>query len=151
MNGQELAGFGRRIVATGIDVVVVPLLAVIIMLVTGTLEHAEDYVGYRPVVTAILLGAASYLILNGWLLWKYGQTLGKKLLGIAIVMDVDNSKPSIVRLLLVRGLFFPLLYLIVVPWMLLLLLPIVDQAFIFRKDRRCLHDLVAGTRIVRAA
>jgi len=148
MNGQELSGRGRRIVATAIDVVLVPLLAVIIMLVTGTLEHAEDFAGYRPVVTAILLGMTSYLILNGWLLWKYGQTLGKKLLGIAIVMDVDQSKPSIVRLLFVRGLFFPLLYLIVVPW--ILVLPIIDQAFIFRKNRRCVHDLVAGTRVVRA-
>ena len=97
MNGQELAGRGRRIVATAIDVVLVPVLAVIIMLVTGTMEHAEDYAGYRPVVTVILLGMTSYLILNGWLLWKSGQTLGKKLLGIAIVMDVDQSKPSIVK------------------------------------------------------
>ena len=26
----------------------------------------------------------------------------------------------------------------------------LDYAFMFRADRRCLHDLIAGTRVVRA-
>jgi uncharacterized RDD family membrane protein YckC len=29
------------------------------------------------------------------------------------------------------------------------LLAVVDVLFVFRRDRRCLHDLVAGTRVVR--
>jgi len=37
------------------------------------------------------------------------------------------------------GLVFPLLWLLV----------LVDFVFIFRKDQRCLHDWVAGTRVVK--
>ncbi len=38
-----LAGRGRRFVATLIDMVLVPALAILLMLVTGVLEHAEDW------------------------------------------------------------------------------------------------------------
>ena len=30
----------------------------------------------------------------------------------------------------------------------LALIPFVDALFIFRQDRRCLHDLLAGTRVI---
>jgi len=30
-----------------------------------------------------------------------------------------------------------------------MLFHLVDCLFIFRQDRRCLHDLIAGTRVVR--
>jgi uncharacterized RDD family membrane protein YckC len=30
-----------------------------------------------------------------------------------------------------------------------LLFWLVDSCFIFREDQRCLHDLVAGTRVIR--
>jgi len=51
------------------------------------------------------------------------------------------------KLICVRALFFPVLFLAVVPS--LTLLPVLDQALIFGKRRRCLHDLVAGTIVVR--
>src|SRR6185436_5626208 len=38
-----LAGRGRRLVATLIDAVLVPLVAIMLMLVTGVLEHASDW------------------------------------------------------------------------------------------------------------
>jgi hypothetical protein len=51
------------------------------------------------------------------------------------------------KLICIRALFFPVLFLVVVPW--LALLPVLDLALIFGKRRRCLHDLVAGTIVVR--
>jgi len=35
----------------------------------------------------------------------------------------------------------------VVPW--LAWLPLLDQIWILRKDRRCLHDLLCGTVVIR--
>ena len=46
-----------------------------------------------------------------------------------------------------RALFFPLLFVVILPWV--AALPVIDQLFVFRKSRRCLHDLVAGTVVVR--
>ena len=81
---------------------------------------------------------------------RAGQTLGKKLCGIAIVMTGGNEVPFW-KLVLVRAWFFPLLFapLLAGPAMpLLALAPLIDQAFIFGQQRRCLHDLIAGTLVV---
>jgi uncharacterized RDD family membrane protein YckC len=126
--------------------VLVPSLAILIMWVTGVLEHAEDFSAYRPVITALLLGIMSYLILNAWLLWQRGQTIGKALLGISIVLAVDGGKVSIWRLIGIRALFFPLLYLTVIPWF--MLVPILGHVLIFGKNQRCLHDYVSGTKVI---
>jgi uncharacterized RDD family membrane protein YckC len=142
-----LAGRGRRLAATLIDMVLVPVLAILLMLVTGVLEHADDWTqSAMPLLRIGLLGLASYLLLNLWLLWKRGQTVGKAALGIAIVRANDGTRPALWRLC-VRGLFFPTLYLIVlVPY--IALIPVIDQALIFRKDRRCVHDWASGTAVV---
>jgi len=144
----ELAGRGRRLAATLIDMVLVPALAIFLMLITGVLEHAEDWApAAMPVMRMLLLGLASYALLNLWLLWTRGQTVGKALLGIAIVRASTGERSALWRLF-VRGLFFPTLYLIVlVPYV--ALIPVIDQGLIFRKDRRCIHDWASGTAVVR--
>ena len=142
-----LAGRGRRFAATLIDLVLVPLLAILLMLVTGVLEHAEDWsAGAMPVMRMLGLAVASYVILNLWPLWARGQTAGKAILGIRIVSAKTGEKAPLWRLVL-RGLFFPTLYLIVSPYT--AIVPLADQAFIFAKQRRCLHDLICGTSVVR--
>jgi len=144
----ELAGRGRRLAATLIDMVLVPALAILLMLVTGVLEHAEDWTpAAMPVMRMLLLGLASYVLLNLWLLWTRGQTVGKALLGIAIVRASTGERAALWRLF-VRGLFFLTLYLVVlIPYV--ALIPVIDQILIFRKDRRCVHDWASGTAIVR--
>jgi uncharacterized RDD family membrane protein YckC len=142
-----LAGRGRRLLATLIDMVLVPVLAILLMLVSGVLEHADDWTqSAMPLLRMGLLGLASYVLLNLWLLWTRGQTVGKAALGIAIVRATDGTHPALWRLF-VRGLFFPTLYLIVlVPYV--ALIPVIDQVLIFRKDRRCVHDWASGTAVV---
>ena len=143
----EPAGRGRRLAATAIDFVAVPTLALLIMLVTGVLEHADDYVGNQVMLRALLLGISSYLILNGWLLVKRGQTLGKVITGIKIIMNTPEGSAPHFWTLAARALFFPVLYLIFLtgPG----LIPIIDQAFIFGKSRRTLHDRICRTSVVR--
>src|SRR5882724_8056419 len=142
-----LAGRGRRFVATLIDVVLVPAIAILLMLVTGVLEHAGDWSSSAmPILRSFGLGLASYLLLNLWLLWTRGQTVGKAAMGIMIVDAKSRDRVPIWRLI-VRGLFFPTLYIIVlVPY--IALIPVIDQALIFRNDRRCVHDWVCRTAVV---
>lgn len=143
-----LAGRGRRLLATLIDLLLVPAVAILLMLVSGVLEDAEDWsAAGRPVVRMLLLGLVSYLLLNGYLLWRRGQTVGKALTGIAIVDTRNGEKLPLWRLLAVRALFFPTLYALPVPW--LNALPLIDQLFVFRKSRRCVHDLACGSSVIR--
>ncbi|MNN94322.1 RDD family protein [compost metagenome] len=92
-----------------------------------------------------MVGVAAFLLVNGHFLKNYGQTLGKRLLKIAIV-DLDGKVPELGNLLLKRYLLWWLLAYIPVVGVLVVL---VDYLFIFRADRRCLHDLAAGTRVVQ--
>lgn len=142
-----LAGRGRRFAATLIDAVLVPVVAILLMLVTGVLEHAEDWsASAMPIMRMLALAMASYLILNLWLLWQRGQTAGKAIMGVEIVATKTGEKASLWRLF-IRALFFPTLYLIASPYT--AILPLADQAFIFGRQRRCLHDLICGTSVVR--
>ena len=145
-----LAGRGRRFVATLIDLVLVPALAILLMLVTGVLEHAADWsAAGRPYVRMFLLGLTSYLLLNGWLLWRRGQTVGKAAMGIAIASPTTGGPPPLWKLLAIRALFFPILYLSFIPVVGLVVL--IDQLLIVRKQRRCLHDLLCGSSVLRMA
>lgn len=155
-NGLALAGRFRRLVATGIDMLLVPALTLLLILITGVIENAEAYGGDGWELEMFLkifgLAILAYLLLNGFTLWRRGQTLGKLLLGIAIVpanaQDHWTTEPApLWKLICIRALFFPLLFIIAVPWV--AVLPLIDQLCIFGKRRRCLHDLASGTVVVR--
>ena len=82
--------------------------------------------------------------MHGYLLKKYGQTIGKKLLGISIV-TLDGEKPEFWPLILKR--YLPLGLVSYTP-VVGRFLPTIDALFIFGKDKRCVHDFIAGTMVV---
>ncbi len=145
----ENAPVWRRIIATGIDFILVPAMSFLVMWVSGVMEHAAAYAGNQPLIRGIGLGVVGYLILNGWLLVSRGQTLGKWLTKIKLINE-DGNKPAWWRLIFIRALFFPLMYLPLLysVFGLFALLPLVDVLHALRPDRRCLHDMAAGTRVV---
>ncbi len=162
---SELASRTRRLVATLIDMVLVPTLSVALVLVTGATEDAEDYLSLAGLALSIVgLSIVAYLLLNGISLWRHGQTLGKRLLKIALAqpnkMDTGsgNTKvPALWRLVCLRALFFPILFfipfLVLAPpftaFWIISAIACVDQLFIFTKNRRTLHDLLSGTIVVK--
>ena len=98
------------------------------------------------------LGAFSLLIVQIVMLSMRGQTIGKRLLGIRIVRFGDGSNPGFVRAWLLRSVGVGLigtLAALILP-MLGNLFSIVNYCLIFRADRRCLHDLIADTKVVKA-
>lgn len=149
-----LAPRWKRLLATLIDAVLVPGLTLALVMLTDVAEDAEDYTDNAWMVHILLLAVLSYLLLNGFTLWRRGQTVGKWLLGImiapAIVLRAPSGRPEpapLWVLVCVRAWFFALLFVAVVPW--LAWLPLLDQIWILRKDRRCLHDLLCGTVVIR--
>ncbi len=103
--------------------------------------------GEVPTKVSIIMTAYSLLMffaMHGLLLHRYGQTLGKRFLGLAIVM-VDGQRPSFSHLILNR--YLPQWIVGLVP-MMGPLLSMIDILFIFRDDKRCVHDLIAGTKVI---
>ncbi len=142
-----LAGRFRRLVAWGVDAALVPTLTILLVMIAGVVEDAEDFSDNLWILWVFCLAVVSYLMLNGYGLFTKGQTLGKKLLGIAIVASPSGDAVAFWKLVCVRALFFPISYLLVLPP--LTLLSLLDQGLIFRGDRRCLHDLIAGTMVIK--
>ena len=103
--------------------------------------------GEVPFEVSAILTAYSlvmFFVLHGFLLHHYGQTMGKRFTGLAIV-TLDGHRPSFQHLILNRYLpqWIAGLVPIVGP-----LLSVVNVAFIFRDDKRCVHDLIAGTKVI---
>jgi uncharacterized RDD family membrane protein YckC len=83
-----------------------------------------------------------------------GQKLGKKIAGTRIVMT-DGSRAGIARVLVGVVVVLRVLRMLapgIIGWVPFVgfLFGLADTFFIFREDRRCLQDPVAGTIVVRA-
>ena len=84
------------------------------------------------------------IVINGVLLHRHGQTLGKRWLNIAMVRT-DGSRMGLTRFVFIRSLPVGLLGGIpLVGW----LVTLGDPLMIFGEQRRCLHDLIADTIVV---
>ena len=84
--------------------------------------------------------------LNGAFLIKNGQTIGKKIMNVKIV-SMQRKQVGIVKLYTLRYLVFSFAYQIpaVGP-----LINLINVLFIFGKERRCIHDRIAGTFVIKA-
>lgn len=85
-----------------------------------------------------------YLVLHGYLLHKYGQTIGKAEYGMRIEM-LNGDKASLQHIMLWR--YLPIMVLSFVPVIGQLVIGLVNPLLIFRQDRRCLHDHIARTQV----
>ena len=95
------------------------------------------------VVGLYVLGLGIYQIVQ---LSTRGQTIGKRAMKIRIVR-LDGSQPGFVHAFLLRAIVNALPSAIPVVGG---LYGLIDILFIFRTDKRCIHDLIAGTRVVMA-
>ena len=93
----------------------------------------------------VAIGLLVHLALHGYPLARYGQTWGKRVLGIRIA-DRNGGKPSLATLVLRRSLPIDLASCIPFAGQ---VVPLADILLIFRRDRRCGHDHLAGTWVVK--
>lgn len=95
---------------------------------------------------SLIVGVAWYLILNGYLLAKRGQTIGKLAAGTRIVDFNSGELVPLVPLLLKRNVAIQILG--AVPFI-GAFVSLADVLMIFRSSRRCLHDDIAGTKVIK--
>jgi uncharacterized RDD family membrane protein YckC len=143
--GIEIGGRWMRFWAALIDGLLQGIVGIPLMfLITGASWRTLGDPGHKYQLVGISIGV--FIVLQGWLLATHGQTIGKKLLGLRIVM-VDGSRVPFGRLIGLR--YLPTTLLSQVPfvgW----ILGLVDACLIFRASRRTLHDEIAGTIVATA-
>jgi uncharacterized RDD family membrane protein YckC len=151
-SGDELAGRGTRLGAAIIDVIIMVVVMMPVMYMGGYFSTAMaaaqsgQQVGLATTLLWALIGFVAFVVVQAFPLNANGQTWGKKALKIKIV-DLQGAKPPLGRLLGLR--YLPVQVASSIP-LLGPVLGLVDVLLIFRNDRRCGHDLIAGTRVVHA-
>lgn len=144
-----LATLGQRLGAALLDglagfVAVLPMVVSIVTEgVTSEGEMKEPNMMLLGLTGVLFL---TLLIINLIFLVKRGQTIGKRIVGIRIVGLENDSNPGGVKTVLLRGIVNGIIGALplIGP-----LYSIADILFIFGQERRCLHDLIAGTRVVQ--
>jgi uncharacterized RDD family membrane protein YckC len=163
--GAELAERGTRLAAASLDglLVTVPLLPMLFLGIYLGFRGAMNSRGSpgaisalpspaeTPIIAiAIFAGLGFFAVLGvaiyQWMLIsRTGQSLGKKWMGIRIE-KVDGTRLTFGAGVVLRNWVPKVMG--AVPY-LGAIFHLVDCFYIFREDRRCLHDHIAGTRVVR--
>lgn len=133
-----LANRGKRLAAVLLDVAVV----FSILFLTGFLGLQEEIKISEDTATNIAFGMLIILFLvQSVLLTIKGQTIGKIILGIKIVKIDTLENGGFITNMILRTLLNYILR--IVPFY-----GLIDILLIFNKDRRCIHDHIAGTIVV---
>jgi uncharacterized RDD family membrane protein YckC len=145
-----LASLGDRLVGAIVDGIVVGIPAVFAGMVMGIVLinlFPLDSVAFQVAsfVIGLPIGIGLFIAIQGYLLANYGQTVGKRLVNTQIVSD-DNRLVPFVPLILKR--YIPFWVLGSLPTIGILFV-LVNILAIFRGNRKCLHDEIAGTKVIK--
>ncbi|UPR54238.1 RDD family protein [Vibrio cyclitrophicus] len=144
-----LASRWSRVGASLIDGLIGIAMMTPIFLYTDYFQKIFDTgkIDTKELLIASVYGWVVFLLCHGYLLQKKGQTIGKNVMEIAIV-DMDGKQIGLFNIVIKR----------ILPMSIFVYIPVIGQfisilnyLFVFRKNRRCLHDLIAGTQVVSVA
>lgn len=145
---KVLASRWKRLWASMVDGLIILAVTLPVMYFTNGFDGAMKGI-QPPWEYSLMIGAVGFIFfifINIKLLVKNGQTIGKKVLGIKIV-DLEGNLPSMKKHLLKRyAVYF-------IPGQIPFagqIFSMINILFIFGKQKRCVHDYVAGTKVVMA-
>lgn len=142
-----LASRWARLGASLIDSIIMMIVLVPVMYLTGGFDGIMEGVkpGFVYSLGMGLLGFVVFFAVNYKFLVTSGQTVGKKVLEIKIV-DLNGNVPLFQSQLLIRYAVYLLPGQIPVVGQ---FISIINILFIFGKEKRCIHDLIAKTKVVK--
>jgi len=142
----KLASRMSRVGAAFFDLLAFCAVSIALIYSTGILEYLKS-AGSSTEATILLtaLWLFMFLIVHGYFLFKNGQTFGKWIFDIAIVKN-DGAKISGSLIIIKR--YLPIWLISYIP-IIGQLIGVMNILLIFRKDRRCIHDIIAGTKVVQ--
>ncbi len=149
-NNFVLASRWRRLFAIIVEYLffcfclIVPIVLISLSQTIDIAENGEfDSESMLAVGIVMSVGVLFYALINCFLIYHRGQGVGKLALGIRVVTR-DFRRLSALRYIFVRSL--PVAILAQIP--LGNLLVIIEVLFIFRAEKNCIHDDLAGSRVV---
>lgn len=144
---SELASRWSRLGAALIDGLLIAAVMMPLMYMFGLFdEMVENPYSFKVALIGAVLGIGLFFAINGKFLYETAQTVGKKILGIRVVC-LNGSKPEFKDLVVKRYVpFFGVQYIPYIGG----LLSLVNICFIFGQEKRCVHDLIAGTKVIKA-
>lgn len=146
MAAPELATRLERLQAYMLDLSIYFVPMLIILQQFDISESGElSKTGSETIMSIGLFLILFIFIINVSLLYKNGQTIGKKIIGIKIVM-FDYERASLSRLLILRYFLIGLISSVPVIGP---IIGLINILMIFGEERRCLHDYMAGTIVVK--
>lgn len=144
---KPLASRWARLGASIIDSIIMMFVVVPVMYFTGGFDGMME--GREPGFVYMfgigILSLVAYLVINYRFLVINGQTIGKKVLEIKIV-DLNGNLPVFQPQLLIRYAVYLLPGQIPFVGQ---LFSLINVLFIFSAEKRCIHDLVAKTKVVK--
>jgi len=105
-------------------------------------DSSDNMAGFGIGMLVGLVGFGAWLAITVKFMMANGQSIGKKACGIKVVRR-DGSVASLSRLILLRNVLNGLIGLIP-------LYGLIDVLFIFNEQRRCVHDYLADTIVIKA-
>ena len=144
--GRNLATPGSRLAAVLLDgLIQIPLVIALVVGISLT-DGNQEAIG----ITLIVLSGILWLALAIYqlvIISRDGQSIGKRMMKIRIVKYEDDSNPGFVHAVLLRAFVNGLIGGVpfVGP-----IYSLADPLFIFGDEHRCLHDLIASTKVVKA-
>ena len=152
---DELAGRFTRFAAAMVDGILLMVIVMPIQFLTGFMARAaKQEAGFVEQILMSLVGIIAMLMVNGYTLLTRGQTIGKLLTNIQILDYKSVQLLPFVRVYVYRHLWtFPLVLLVLlipgnIDNFVLYAVIMIDVLMIFGDERRCLHDLIAGSKVV---
>lgn len=152
---HEMARRFTRFGAAFVDGILMMALVLPIQFFSGFTQRAMNQeVGLVEQLFMSVLGMAAYLLLNGYLLVTRGQSIGKALGKIQIVDEQTDKLLPFLRVYVYRYLWLMpfMIVIVIIPGavddMLVNILSLVNALFIFGAAQRCLHDYIAGSKVV---
>ncbi|MCE3251871.1 MAG: hypothetical protein K0Q67_881 [Cellvibrio sp.] len=144
---KPLASRWARLGASIIDSIIMMVIVIPVMYFTGGFDGIMEgrQPGFVYSLGMAVLGIIVFFAINYRYLIANGQTVGKKVLEIKIV-DLNGNVPVFQPQLVIRYAVYMLPGQIPVVGQ---IFSIINILFIFGKEKRCIHDLVAKTKVVK--
>lgn len=142
----EQSSLFRRWLGSVIDVF---LQAMLLLAGSAAVQLAApqlfEKLGWWSRAVVMLASLLVFFVTHGYLLARYGQTIGKRLMGMRIVSYASHQRLPLWRLFTLREGF---LYTVVLIPGVGPVIALIDALAIFITDHRCLHDLLAGSVVI---